>query len=359
MPFILTDTYKLFVDTNQHIFSLLTNQSKMQTKNNDIHHYFSHIWLINKCFGLANRAVKPSPKTFSTIFSRCFYNAAVFANAVAMVWYRIKKTTIQENTRVLPQYTDILMMSAVLCAGIAAMAVNLYHQNALQVILKQIQKVERQFSSYGERVSFKKDKRCTTILLGCTGVYWILHFVYYNFYVEGANNEVANFVFWASSYIPFIVNNVYTIQFVAFSLVLGTLYQTYNKLLLRVLTKTPQLMERLEEIQIFHNKLYKLVTAVNAVHSLPMLIILAANFIFMFACSYFCFFGYMYKNRYVKPRTISDYLIPIIPAIPVFLQFFLIILASEYASKQRMETRKIVHSLSLCTTKNLTTWVRN
>lgn len=281
----------------------------------------------------------------------------VFTAIITLICFNMKNIKIQEDMKILPQFTDILMMSSVLYASVVAVTVNLFYQFELQKILKLIQITERKLDIY---TAHKRNKRYTLIILSGMGIYWILHFAYYNFYVEGAN-KISDFSFWICSYVPFILNNIYTLQFVAFCLILGALYQKFNNLLSQILSKNPQnynndFSQRLEEIQLFHNKLYKLVTAINDVHSLPMLVILAANFVFIFACSYFCLFGYMYKNRYVKPHNISDYLIPLIPAIPIFLQFISIILASEFVSKHRMETIKTIHSL--CNIKSLSNWVR-
>lgn len=340
----------------------------MHNFNSKVYHYFSYIWFINKWFGLKNRSIKSphNERKKLAVIGSYLYIGIVIAIGSMFVWYKLKTTTVQREMKLLPQYTDILMMSSVLCASIAAIAMNLLYQHELQFIFKNIQSVEKKISTFGKSVSYRKIKRYTFVLLSCIGVYWIVHFIYYNFYADRIS-DITELLFWICTYVPFIVSNVYTAQFIAFCFIIGTLYRSFNDILLNTVPKTilklnknttVQHAKRLEEVQLFHNKLYNLVTAVNDIHSLPLLVIFAANFIFMFACTYFCLFGYMYKNRFVKPSSIFDYLVPIITGIPVFLQFLFIILASEYVSKQRIATGKIIHTLSVSNNnKTLSKWV--
>lgn len=328
----------------------------------DVYSYFAYVWFVNKCFGLSNRSLKP---TSNLIFSikNYLYNGIVFAIAITFVHHKFKMTKIQNNMKLLPQYTDILLMTSIFCGAIVDVTVNLFHQCGIQGILKEIWSMEQKLTSYGHRTSYKKIKRQTIILLGFTGIFWIIHFTYYNFF----SNEIRDFTFWTCTYVPFIVTSIYTIQFIAFCFIIETLYETFNNLLnnvLTILSKKSQnnndssLQIHLNEIQLFHNKLYRLVVAINNVHSLPLLVNFAVHFVFMFACSYFCLFGYMYRNRYIKPQTISDYLVPIIPCIPVFIQFFLIIWSSEFVSKQRIKTEQTISNLSMINKHNSSTWVR-
>lgn len=329
---------------------MLNSRDKMSDRS-ELYNYFSYIWLINQCFCLSNRTAQSSSNKTLTIVIRRLYNTIVGIIAIICVYYKLEKTTIQRNMKILPQYTDILMFTSILLGAIVAVMVNLFHQQKLQVILTQIDNLERKMKVYGITISYKRDKRYILVLLYLTGFYWIAHTIYYNFYAD-ATTDISH---WAFTYIPFIVISIYTIQFFAFCLIIRTLYCTFNHFLLNYTTTTLQ-KEMFNQIQLFHNKLYKVVTAVNDVHSIPILIILAANFIFMFGCSYLCLFGYMNKTRYVKPEKFSDYLVPIIPTIPVLLQFFLIIGASEYVSKQRLETAKTIHNFSV-NNNSLSQWV--
>lgn len=342
-------------------------QSKMQA-NDNLYSYFQYIWSINKYFGLANRSMNQSSKKTSktlTFVTRSIYGVVIMTTTVLFVYYRIKKTRIQRNGNLLPQYADTLTLSSILCGAAVAITVNLLHQNDLQTTLKQIDSMDKKIGKYGEYVSHKNNKLRVMLLLGCTGAYWTVHFIYYNFYADGIS-DMGEFLFWVCTYVPFIVSNVYTIQFTAFCLAIETLYQGMNSSIAKMLNipskrfarnKEAQI-ERLRELQILYNKLYKILTVINDIHSLPILILMAAYFIFMFACSYFCIFGYMYKNQFVKPQSTSDYLVPIIPSIPIFLQFILTILASEYVTKQRMVTGKIIYHLPSQDDEGLTRWVR-
>lgn len=339
----------------------------MQTSDN-LYSYFRYIWSTNKCFGLANRSINQFPKNPSrmlTFFIRSLHGAVIITTAVIFVYYKIKKTRIQRNKKLLPQYADTLTLSSILCGAAVSITVNLLHQNKLQATMKQIDSMDKRMGSYGECVSHKNNKLRVLFLLSCTGVYWTAHFMYYNFYADGIS-EIGDFFFWACTYVPFIVTNIYTIQFTAFCLAIGTLYQRMNSLLAKTLNNSLKRfarnneaqIKRLQELQHLYNKLYKILTVINDIHSLPILILFGAYFIFMFACSYFCLFGYMYKNHFVKPQSFSDYLVIIIPSIPVLLQFLLTILSSEYVTKQRMVTGKIIYHLPSQDDESLTKWVR-
>lgn len=336
----------------------------MATKAEDVYGYFQYVWLINRCVGLSNRSVKSSfKKTKLITICRYLYNIVACSIALLFVYCKGKRIKIQRNIKLLPQYADILMLSSILFGAALTIAENLFRQDQLQTTVKQIQIMEHKLDTWGERVAHKRNKLRILLLLGCTGLFWTIHFVYYNFCADGVS-RIDDFFFWTRTYIPFIVSNVYIIQFTAFCLAIGTLYQTFNALLTGVLTGTSKIFvnkrrqtEHLYELQIFYNRLYKMLTTINDIHSLPILIMFATNFIFMFACSYFCLFGYMYKFHYVKPVTFSDYLIPIIPGIPIFLQFLVAISASEYVTKTRMDTTKIIYNLPVLNDEVITKWV--
>lgn len=335
-----------------------------------VYEYFQYLWIIKACLGLSNRKIKEcsrKPSKF-VVLGRYLYNIVFLTTAAITLYFGIRRSQIQYDTKLLPQFANVIMLSSSLYAAVIAFCVNLYYQDELHQTLKEIHTTERRIMLLGGMMSYKNEKLYLAVLLTVSGIYWMIHFTFYNFIFD-KSTTIRDFLHWSRIYVPFVVNSIYIVQFTGFGLALAKLYTIVNDLLenggkastgykIAFLEYATVHMERTKALQLLYNKLYKISIAINDIHSFPLLVMFGMQFINIFACTYFCIFGYIYKDRYVKPQSFSEYLVPIIPSCPAFLQFITIVAVSERVAKRKKVIERTIYKLSSCNDMKMKQWVR-
>lgn len=329
---------------------------------------FLPVWYINAFVGLANPVVFII-RAQGVLRSVCkyLYDAVAIFIGLGLVIFVVKANeTKDNNSDLLLKYINVIVNVTLTFGSITSIAMNILKRKKLLFILNQLHNSEKRINEFGKFISHKKNRRCVKQILVGVVTFWVIQCIFISimqYRVHGEKRIVANLI----TYVPIVINTLYIAQFAAFGLSVEKLHLTLNNILNRILKDISesqpflltnhQQIEQLYNLQSLQNKLYRTCIHLNDLHSFPLLLLSATQFMLLFAASYYCLYGYSYESQTIKPQTTLEYFLPIIIAADALVQLLITTAISERIAKQRNATGKLIYNLPSNSNENLTQWV--
>lgn len=321
------------------------------------------IWTLLQIFGMCHNSIngnisKDKIKKRKLLF-KCVYNIIIISLAIYLINVNLQ-FTITKNINIITQLADILNTITNTIAMLTSIIFSLYYQDKFLFIINDINKLDEKLKRFSTWNTYKNTKIFIFIYFSVTFSTWISFFIYYVFVTcDNYKTTIKCIKTWFDKYIITKISEIFLAQFTIFLFIIMDKLKLLNNCILLLAnnkTETENFSSingnndnniTIELLHKIYVNMLKIVENLHQIYSFPVLIKIANLFIIIFSSIYLTVFGYPAFDKFVKPQTFNEFLIPITYMLFPTFQLLIVAIIGELVTLQSRTTGKLIHRIPI------------